>query len=236
MQVSVIIPTLKEEHNIAELLPLLHVCLQSVYYEIIVVDANSADKTVQIAADFGATVLSCSKKCRAYQMNVGAALAKGEILYFVHADSRPPNGFLNDIFQALDEGFDMGCFRFRFDSSNWLLKINSYFTRFDREMCRGGDQTLFVKRSDFNKIGGYDASLRMMEEYDFMRKARRKLKFKIIPKDVVVSARKYEENCYFRVNLANLVVFTFYNWGVSQERLLKMYKTLLNHPKPEALE
>jgi hypothetical protein len=103
-------------------------------------------------------------------------------------------------------------------------------------MCRGGDQTLFVKRTDFNTLGGYDARLRIMEEYDFMRKARRELKFKIIPKDVVVSARKYEENSYFRVNLANLVVFVFYNWGASQERLMKLYKKLLKHSKPEVLE
>ena len=236
MKLSVIIPTLNEEHNIAKLLPLLQNGLQNTKHEIIVVDSKSSDRTIHVASDFEVTVLSCSKKCRAQQMNEGVAIAKGEILYFVHADSRPPKGFLNDIIQALDEGFDMGCFRFKFDSSNQLLKINSYFTRFDREMCRGGDQTLFVRRSDFNALGGYDASLRIMEEYDFMRKARRKLKFKIIPKDVIVSARKYEENSYFRVNLANLVVFTSYNWGVSQERLLKLYKKLLNHPKPEALE
>ena len=169
-------------------------------------------------------------------MNEGAAAANGEILYFVHADSRPPNEFLGDIFQAFDEGFDMGCFRFKFNSSNRLLKINSYFTRFDREMFRGGDQTLFVKKMDFSVLGGYNASLRIMEEYDFLRKARRELKFKIIPKDVLVSARKYEENSYFRVNLANLVVFTSYKWGVSQARLLKLYKILIKHPKPEALE
>jgi rSAM/selenodomain-associated transferase 2 len=236
MQLSVIIPTLKEEQNITELLPLLQVSLKGYDYEIIVADYSSSDQTAQRAAELGAIVLPCRKKCRAQQMNEGAVIAKGKILYFIHADSRPPIGFLNDIFQALDEGFDLGCFRFSFDSSSWLLKINSYFTRFDWEMCRGGDQTLFVKRTDFNTLGGYDARLRIMEEYDFMRKARRELKFKIIPKDVVVSARKYEENSYFRVNLANLVVFVFYNWGASQERLMKLYKKLLKHSKPEVLE
>ena len=61
-------------------------------------------------------------------------------------------------------------------------------------------------------------------------------KFKIIPKDVTVSARKYEENSYFLVNLANLLLFTSYKVGVSQERLLKLYKFLIKHPKPEVLE
>jgi len=236
MQISVIIPTLNEVQNISELLPLLQRELKSYEYQVIVADANSPDGTANKALELGATVIHSAKKCRAQQMNEGAAAAKGEVLYFLHADSRPPIGFAKEILQAFEEGFDLGCFRFKFDSSNWLLKVNSYFTRFDREVCRGGDQTLFIKSNDFNDLGGYNADLRIMEEYDFMKRARKILKFKIIPKDVIVSARKYEENSYFRVNLANLVVFTFYNRGVSQKRLLEMYKKLLNHPKPEALE
>ncbi|MFT6166994.1 MAG: rSAM/selenodomain-associated transferase 2 [Vicingaceae bacterium] len=235
-RLSVIIPTLNEAQNISELLSFLQKELKGVNHEVIVVDAQSSDQTAQISSKLGALVLTCNEKCRAQQMNEGAAIANGEILYFVHADSTPPNGFLDDIFQALAEGYDIGCFRFKFDSSNWLLKINSFFTKFDRDMFRGGDQTLFVKNLYFKSLGGYDASFRIMEEYDFLRKARQELKFKIIPKDVIVSARKYEENSYFRVNLANLVVFTAYKWGVSQARLLKLYKKLIKHPKPEALE
>ena len=72
-------------------------------------------------------------------MNEGAAAANGEILFFVHTDSRPPNEFWGDIIQAFTEEFDVGCFRFKFNSSNWLLKINSFFTRFGREMFRIGE-------------------------------------------------------------------------------------------------
>ena len=102
-------------------------------------------------------------------------------------------------------------------------------------MCRGGDQTLFIKRNEFNIVGGYNPHYRIMEEYDFMRKARKQLKFKIIPKDVVVSARKYEENSYFRVNLANFIVFNLYRGGASQKKLISTYNSMLNHPKSEAL-
>ena len=236
MRISVIIPTLNEAQNVSELLPLLKHELKDVSHEIIVVDADSSDNTARIAADLGVIALTELKKSRADQMNEGAAIAKGEILYFVHADSRPLVGFFSDILQAFWQGFDIGCFRFQFDSSSLLLKVNSYFTRFNREMCRGGDQTLFVKKQNFNSLGGYNGELRIMEEYDFLRKAKKKLKFKIIPKDVTVSARKYEENSYFRVNLANLLLFTSYKVGVSQERLLKLYKFLIKHPKPEVLE
>lgn len=236
MQIGVIIPTLNEEKNIAELLSILNRELREVKREIIVVDAASIDNTVRLADKCGARVLPVDQKCCAFQMNRGAQVASGEILYFVHADSRPPKGFFHDILQAFHEGFDIGCFRFKFDSSKVLLKINAYFTRFDREMCRGGDQTFFIKRFEFNRLGGYNERLKIMEEYAFMRKARKELKFKIIPKDVIVSARKYEENSYFRVNLVNLVIFASFNLGVSQNWLVKMYKKLLIHPKVEVLE
>jgi len=139
MRISVIIPTLNEAQNVSELLPLLKHELKDVSHEIIVVDADSSDNTARIAADLGAIALTELKKSRADQMNKGAVIAKGEILYFVHADSRPPAGFFSDILQAFSQGFDIGCFRFQFDSSSFLLKINSFFTRLDREMCRGGD-------------------------------------------------------------------------------------------------
>lgn len=235
MQVSVIIPTLNEEENMKPLLALLHKGLSDFTYELIVVDAKSTDNTQQISIQNDAHVVISSEKSRALQMNLGAKQAKGEILYFVHADSRPPIDFLRHILKALQDGFGLGCFRFRFDSNNILLKMNGFFTRFDREMCRGGDQTLFIKRIDFNVLGGFRADYRIMEEYEFIARARKSLKFKIIPKEVVVSARKYEENSYFRVNLANLTVFTLYRRGASQETLIKTYRKLLRHPKAEAL-
>ena len=167
-------------------------------------------------------------------MNKGAEVAKGNLLYFVHADSRPPNGFFNDIKNVLADGRNFGCYRFRFDSKRFVLRLNAFFTRFDFEMCRGGDQTLFIRRKDFNDLGGYNPEYMIMEEYEFMRRARKTLKFKIIQKDVVVSARKYEENSYFRVNLANFVVFNLFRFGASQKTLVNTYKSMLNHPKAEA--
>ena len=143
MRISVIIPTLNEALNVSELLPLLKHELKDVSHEdYLWVDADSSDNTARIAADLGAIALTELKKSRADQMNKGAVIAKGEILYFVHADSRPPTGFFSDILQAFSQGFDIGCFRFQFDSSSFLLKINSFFTRLDREMCRGGESKL----------------------------------------------------------------------------------------------
>lgn len=235
MQLSVIIPTLNEEECIGKLLKHLKMSLKGVHYEIIVADAGSADTTRKIAEEEKVTVLNCRKMSRAYQMNEGAAIAKSDVLYFVHADSYPPKSFYEDIVEAIKEGYDLGCYRFKFDSDRFLLAVNSYFTRFDRKMCRGGDQTLFIKKTVFEKLKGYRNDYRIMEEYEFIDRAREEFQFKIIPKDVIVSPRKYDHNSYFRVNIANLVVFTMYRMGSSQEKMVKAYGRLLNHPKAESL-
>jgi len=93
--------------------------------------------------------------------------------------------------------------------------------------CRGGDQTLFVTRQLFDELGGYDTHFRIMEEYDFIKRARQENPFKIIPKPVLVSARKYEHNGYLRVQIANLTVFNMYRLGCSQETLVNTYRNLL---------
>ena len=87
MKISIIIPTLNEDKVIFALISYLIGCLNGVNSEIIVVDANSQDKTQQLSLEAGAKVISVSKMSRAFQMNEGAKIAQGEILYFVHADS-----------------------------------------------------------------------------------------------------------------------------------------------------
>ena len=195
--------------------------------EIIVSDGGSIDKTVSEAQAHGAKVYLSPKRGRASQMNFGALHATGDILYFVHADSRPPLEFGSDVLDSVKSGFPIGCYRFRFDSPQLLLSINSYFTRFDKLMFRGGDQTLFVTREVFEEVGGYDQDYKIMEEYDFIKRVRKKYRFRIIPRDVIVSARKYTDNSYLRVNFANFVVFSMFRLGYSQDRMLKTYYEML---------
>lgn len=231
MRVSIIIPTLNEEANVAMLVPYLREYGDERVVDLIVVDGGSTDQTVAVAKAAGATVYTCAQRCRAAQMNRGAAQASGGIFYFVHADACPPPTFLDQIEQALAEGYDLGCFRFVFDSNRLLLRINAYFTRFDRLMCRGGDQTLFARRSLFEALEGYKDDHVVMEDYDFIIRARQQARFKIIPDDVMVSARKYEHNSYLRVNLSNLTVFMMFYLGFSPQTMLATYRKLINHPK-----
>ena len=226
--ISIIIPALNEEKNLKQLLPYLK-SLAGPDREIIVVDAMSSDESLEVCQQLGVNGLCSEQRCRAHQMNLGAKLAKGKLLYFVHADSRPPSTALVDISEAVEQGSNAGCFRFKFDSSNPLLKINSYFTRFNRLWCRGGDQTLFVTKQLFEQTGGFPTDHIIMEEYTYIKTLQAASNFKIIPKDVIVSDRKYRDNSWLRVQLANLIVFNMYRLGVSQERMYLTYRQLLKH-------
>ncbi len=229
MKITVIIPTWNEAENIAALVNFIEIHGASDLAEVIVVDGNSEDHTVQLAKVAGALTICCTARSRAQQMNEGAKLATGDILYFIHADVKLIPSFAKDIMTSIAEGFHSGCYRYVFDSDSRMLKINSYFTRFDRIMCRGGDQTLFVTKGVFNELGGFNEVYTIMEDYDFIIRLRKKYRFKIIPKDITVSARKYETNSWLRVQLANLTVFMMFFLRQPPERMRLLYKKLLRY-------
>ena len=231
MNISVIIPAYNEEKVIGSLVRHLLAKRNDALEEVLVIDGGSTDQTVTLARQAGAQVHTAPQKGRSYQMNFGASLARGNVLYFVHADTRPPTGYVEDIQQSIKEGYAIGSYRSCFCSSHPLLKLNSYFSRFDRFTCRGGDQTMFVTRALFDRLGGYDDYYIVMEDFDFIRRARRQAQFQVIPKDAYVSARKYDDNSYARVTVANFIVFTMFRLGFSPQRLLQTYKRMVTYPK-----
>lgn len=231
MRISVVIPTYNEEENIGRLVADLQRYGKEHLAEIIVADAPSQDQTALRAREAGARVVVSEHPGRASQMNAGARVATGDVLYFVHADVRINPDYVQDIRQALAEGYTLGCYRYEFDSSRLLLRINTFFQRFDRIWCRGGDQTLFIPRTVFEELGGYREDHRVMEDYEFIIRAQKQYRFKVIPKQVVVSARKYDHNSYLRVNVANAVVFWMYFRGASQQKLIDTYKSIIKTDK-----
>ncbi|MEO6819726.1 MAG: glycosyltransferase, partial [Ginsengibacter sp.] len=118
--ISIIIPTFNEEKNIEKLVSYLKEHGEDLISDIIVSDGGSSDLTISEAARAGASVFTSPQKGRAAQMNFGASLSKGTILYFVHADTFPPLNFADDILKAIAKGYDFGRFRTRFDSSSFL--------------------------------------------------------------------------------------------------------------------
>ncbi|PJJ59517.1 TIGR04283 family arsenosugar biosynthesis glycosyltransferase [Hymenobacter chitinivorans] len=229
MVLSVIIPTCNEAANIGRVIGQLRQYAPAGAVEVLVVDAASPDGTAELARQAGATVLTAPKPGRAAQMNHGAHHATGEILYFVHADVGIHPDYVATIRQAVTEGYEAGCYRFRFDSRHPLLRLNSYGTRFQGIMSRGGDQTLFITRALFDQLQGFDEHYCIMEDFDIIRRIRRQARFLIVPQDVVVSARKYETNSWLRVQLANLTAFSLFFLNVAPTRIARTYKAMLNY-------
>ncbi len=229
MKLSIIIPTYNEAANIASLISDLFRYAGDQQIEVIVSDAGSKDATMDVAAKAGASVLKSPKPGRAAQMNYASRLANGDVLYFVHADVGINPDYFKDIENAVSDGFDAGCYRFQFDSDRAILKINSYFTRFNRLMCRGGDQTLFVTRKLFDELNGFDEYYTIMEDYDIIIRIWKIARFKIIPKDVTVSARKYQNNSWLRVQIANLTAFTMFYLKKEPASIALKYKSMLDY-------
>lgn len=228
MKLSIIIPTFNEAANVARLVGELRRHDAGGAAEIVVVDAHSTDGTAGLARQAGATVLLAPQAGRAFQMNHGAAHATGDVLYFVHADVSIHPDYVAAIGRAVAQGYAAGCYRFRFDSSHPLLRINSYGTRFKGIMSRGGDQTLFVTRALFEQLGGFNERFVVMEDFEIIQRIRLVASFLIVPQDVLVSARKYEKNSWLRVQVANLTAFSLYFLRVSPVRIARTYKAMLN--------
>ena len=198
--ISVIIPVLDEEKSIGELLAYLKMySSDSLIQEIIVVDGGSEDQTRELVKTFGETILIEAPKGRAKQMNAGAKIAIGEILYFLHADTFPPSDFGKQIIQSLEE-HHAGCFRLKFgDADHWLLKIGPWFTRFHHCWFRGGDQSLFIRKKDFDQLEGFDERFLIYEDVELIGRIYKVGKFSIIDDFVVTSARKFRSNGTLRL-------------------------------------
>ena len=226
--ITIIIPTLNEEENLSELLPYLKKNM-SASMEIIVADAyKTDDQTTKICEQNQVKRVVCDKCSRATQMNLGAQEAKGDILYFVHADTRPPASFEQGIRETLSGIYDFGIFSYKFDSDSKLLAINAKFTKRKGIFSGGGDQSIFMRKETFQSLDMFDTNYCIMEDFKLFHKAKTmKMKYRVIPHDVLVSARKYEKNSYLRVNFSNFIAFSMYHLGMKPEKIKKAYSYLL---------
>lgn len=230
--ISVIIPTYNEEDQIEKTIYRLRNNDDSnLIDEVIVVDGGSTDNTIIVATQCGATAINSERKGRAVQMNKGASVANNEILYFLHADSIPPKGFTSKILNAYKQGIKSGCFRLAFDYNHWFLNANAWFTRFDVNAVRFGDQSLFAMKDIFEKAGGFREDLMMMEDQEIIHRLKKFGKFKVLNDIVTTSARKYLDNGVYRMQGIFYRIWAMYYLGYSQERLLKVHRRLIRKHK-----
>ena len=229
--ISIIIPTYNEADQIDQTIKRVQELTAGEDNEIIITDGGSVDETIIIATACGAKVIMSEHKGRAAQMNAGALVAAGEILYFLHADSIPPKGFIPKILKEYRSGAVSGCFRLAFDHSHWFLKANAWFTRFDINAVRFGDQSLFVTKEVFKKCGGFREDLLMMEDQEIIHRIKKHGKFIVMNDTVTTSARKYIDNGVFRMQGIFYRIWALYYLGYSQEQLLKLYRRLIRNHK-----
>lgn len=191
--ISIIIPTLNEAAHIGNLLQhLKKTGSPQNIEEIIVVDGGSTDSTPGIAKNWGAKTIT-SEKGRAKQMNKGAELARGHVLYFLHADTYPPKDFDLYILNAIHHHTASGCFRMKFNTSKRFLRFFAWFSRINNRLCRGGDQSLFVCKDLFLKSGGFNEKYIICEDMEFIGRLYKISKFTVLPQYVITSARKYDQ-------------------------------------------
>ena len=232
MKISIIIPTYNEEQQIGKTLHyLFNTCLIEERCEVMVVDANSTDRTVSHCDKFGVKTIITERKGRSIQMNLAAKVATGEVLYFLHVDSLPPITFVKDIIQSVKSNNHLGCFRMKFDLNHWFLKLNSWFTRFNYNRFRFGDQSLYITKKLFDKIGGFNEDLSIMEDQDIIMRASKKSPFRVIANEITTSARKYRINGVYRLQMIFFYIYILYELGYSQERLVNIYRRLILQPK-----
>src|SRR3990170_2610550 len=221
MRISVILPVLNEEKTIG---PTLAAVMALHPHEIIVVDGGSSDRTRPISVEAGAKVLMTGPG-RARQMNRGALDATGDVLLFLHADTRLPASALRDIAAALNDArYVGGRFDVEMDSDRWLLKAVGFMISLRSRLSKvgTGDQAIFVRREILAELGGFP-DMPLMEDIAFCRKLKRMGDVACLKSKVVTSARRWETDGVWRTIFRMWTLKMLYLAGVSPARLKRFY-------------
>ncbi|MBI5557456.1 MAG: TIGR04283 family arsenosugar biosynthesis glycosyltransferase [Deltaproteobacteria bacterium] len=218
---SIIIPVLNEAENIQATLDSI---LETDGAEIIVVDGGSKDKTVEIASRAGVKVVFACP-VRAGQLNKGAAEAQGEILLFLHGDTRLPAGFEVSVREIMTRhDISAGAFRLAIDSPKkryqWIARAANLRSRFLQRPY--GDQALFLKAALFRELGGFP-DIPIMEDFCLVKTLMQKGRIYILDKKVITSARRWQRLGVFRTTIINQLVVCGFLLGVPVDLLAKFY-------------
>lgn len=220
-KLSIIIITLNEEELIGGLLLSLR---DFEDIEIIVSDGGSIDRTLRVARKYTDKIIR-GEKGRGKQLNAGAALATGDILWFLHVDSTPPDNFRHHILNTMGKpGVAGGAFTLEIDSHLSSLKFISRVVEL-RSLISGipyGDQGIFVKRELFEKVNGFK-NIPLMEDIEFGRRLKKEGKIEILSQKIKTCARAWERDGVLKTTLRNWVYVTLFFMGYSPHKLYARY-------------
>jgi rSAM/selenodomain-associated transferase 2 len=222
-RISVVVPTLNEAHGVARALAALEP-LRRRGHEVIVVDGGSADGTAGIARALADRVVSAPRG-RASQMNTGAAVARGEVLLFLHADTRLPAGAGERILDGLAAGSSQwGRFDVRIEGKSRFLAVIAFLMNL-RSRLTGiatGDQAIFVRREAFERAGGFPR-IELMEDVALARTLRRASPPACLRCKAVTSGRRWERRGVLRTVLLMWCLRLSFALGVSPASLARLY-------------
>lgn len=218
--ISVIIPCYNEAERLPSLLEALRAGQSRL--QIIVVDGGSSDNTAALAEDLADAVV-VSARGRAVQMNAGAAMAEGDVLWFVHGDTEfcaPIDQYLSEIDAASSWGF---C-RLRLSGRQWYFRMIAAMInlRSGVQAIGTGDQALFVRRKLFDEIGGY-AQIPLMEDVALCKTLKKVAKPLKLQLGLITSSRRWEQQGVIKTVLLMWQLRLLYFIGVSPETLVKRY-------------
>ncbi|NCR27702.1 MAG: glycosyltransferase [Microcystis aeruginosa Ma_QC_C_20070823_S13] len=218
---SIIIPTLNEELGIAATLKQIGAGV-----EIIVVDGGSTDKTREIAKKLGDKVIISPKKGRAFQMNLGAKIAKGDILLFLHGDTLLPHEFQEQIINTLSQsGIVAGAFELKIDGEEKTLRLVEKLVNWRSRWLSlpYGDQGIFLKAAIFADLGGFP-ELPIMEDFELIQRLKKRGKIAIVSASVITSARRWQKLGVWKTTLINQLVIIGYNLKIPPRLLKSFYR------------
>ena len=219
---SVVIPALNEAGQIAETLSAL---ARSSNVEIIVVDGGSPDGTIAVARAAGVRVLE-ARPPRSIQMNAGAAAAGGDLLLFLHADTRLPAGFETQVRQTLARPrVAAGAFRLKIDGNQRGLRTIEAVANWRSRVLQMpyGDQALFLRSYTFWESGAFPP-IPIMEDFELVRRLKRRGRIALAPGCAETSARRWLRLGAVKTWLVNQCVIAAYCAGVSPKRLAAWYR------------
>jgi rSAM/selenodomain-associated transferase 2 len=215
--VSVVVPVLDE----AALAPLLADRLRGL--DAVIVDGGSRDGTDEILRAAGLRLVM-SPRGRARQMNEGARHAGGDVLLFLHADTRLADGALEAAARAVQDGAVGGCFRLRIDSRDLRLRVAARIISLRSRLIPSatGDQAIFVSRAAFDAVGGY-RDVALCEDLDLVARLKRRGRFVCLDPYATTSARRWEQNGVGRTIARMWALRLGWHLGVPPQTLYRLY-------------
>jgi rSAM/selenodomain-associated transferase 2 len=229
--VSIIVPVLNEGALLGPLLQRMRRLKGD--SEIIVVDGGSSDESMSIACSLADQVITAPRG-RASQMNAGGAIARGEILWFVHADSIPPANAVNKILRALSDPRNAGgCFSLRYPRREWIYRVSDRIGNMGVRVFGFalGDHGIFCRRSAFVAAGCYPIEP-ILEDAELYRRLRRVGRTLQLPDEIVTDPRAFEKSGRYRTTAVYFLILALYVFGVRISALNKIYRRFHSRTEP----